>query len=503
MTHVESLVIGGGIGGLQAAHTLAKLGLSPLLLEPRGSCGGLIFGAPIGGVWVDLGAESFAKRQPAVAALCAELGLETVDPAGASWVWSHRDGGFAVRIPHGILGIPADLDDPDVAGLLSDDGLARAREDLTMGPGPGADAADLASLVETRLGPELLTRLVEPIAGGIHSARPSSLAVDVVAPGLREALAREGSLVRAAAAVRASAPQGAVVASASGGMFTLPRALVRRIGELGGQIATGRIVTAIARDGDTWRVTHCAAGRPADPAGTPVPDGDPVELTTARLVIALDGRAALDLLRTVPEFEAGDWTLPRGADLAHVCLVLDAPELDAGPRGSGLLVAPDTEGAPARVACKALTHYSIKWPRVVAGTGKHVLRVSYGRADGPAPEPTLAGALADASTLLGVHLTEDQIAGHAVIRFPNSLPPQTPEHRARVAALAERVDALPGVAIIGSWFAGTGLAAVIPHAEVAAHRLADQTAPTPGGDAAPAATEPSAGQTTFTKVRSA
>jgi oxygen-dependent protoporphyrinogen oxidase len=108
----------------------------------------------------------------------------------------------------------------------------------------------------------------------------------------------------------------------------------------------------------------------------------------------------------------------------------------------------------------------------VAGTGLHVLRVSYGRAGIPTPEPTLADALADASVLLGVELDPTSVAGHAVVHFPNSLPPQTPEHRARVADLTARLPQEPGLAITGAWFAGTGLAAVIPHATRVAEELA-------------------------------
>ena len=43
-----------------------------------------------------------------------------------------------------MLGIPTDLDDPQVADALSEEGLARAREDLTLGPDAGADAASFA-----------------------------------------------------------------------------------------------------------------------------------------------------------------------------------------------------------------------------------------------------------------------------------------------------------------------------------------------------------------------
>ena len=86
--------------------------------------------------------------------------------------------------------------------------------------------------------------------------------------------------------------------------------------------------------------------------------------------------------------------------------------------------------------------------------------------------PDIAYPLADAGVLLGVPLAEEQVVGHAVIHFPNSLPPQTPAHRVRVADLTERLAGTPGLAITGAWFAGTGLAAVIPHAERVAEELA-------------------------------
>ncbi|WP_232548398.1 protoporphyrinogen/coproporphyrinogen oxidase [Propioniciclava soli] len=480
-SHAEAIVIGGGMSGLAAAHRFTQLGVRPLLLEARGQCGGLVFGAPIGGVRVDLGAESFARRSKATAELAEELGLEVVTPDGESWIWAHdgsTDGigdgeqpGHAFRIPHGVLGIPTDLDDPQVADALSEEGLARAREDLTLGPDAGADAADLATLVTTRLGAEVLDRLVDPVAGGVHSVHPSQLAVDIVAPGLREALAEEGSLVGAAAALRAKAPEGSVVASVSGGLFRLAEALVSAIDAGGGTVRTRRLVTGIARDGSGWLVTHHEAGRAPNPADPPVPIGEPEQDWAPKLVIALDGRAALDLLRSLPELNIGDWELPRGADLTQVCVAVTRPELDAAPRGSGLLVTPVHEGDTPRVTCKALTHYSVKWPTTVAGTGRHVLRVSYGRAGTPTPEPTLADALADASVLLGVDLAETDVAGHAVIHYPNSLPPHTPEHRDRVAELTQAAAELEGFEITGAWYAGTGLAAVVPHGRAVAEKL--------------------------------
>ena len=146
MTHdSDALVIGGGVAGLNAAYQLAKRGVRPLLIEARSRVGGLVFGRRVGDGWVDLGAEAYAKRSRYVTALCHELGLPTIDPTGTSWIVD-PDRGVSYPIPHGVLGIPTSLDDPAVVRALSAEGLARAREDLTMGPEPGSGADDLATV---------------------------------------------------------------------------------------------------------------------------------------------------------------------------------------------------------------------------------------------------------------------------------------------------------------------------------------------------------------------
>ena len=472
---LPAIVLGGGLAGLVAARELAKAGVPPLLIEARRRVGGLVFGDDLGQGWVDLGAESFAKRSRFTAALCAELGLEVLDPAGRSWIWSHADGGHAFPIPRGVLGIPVSLDDPDVRGALSAAGLARARADLTMGPDVGADAADLASLVAARLGRELLDVLVAPVAGGVHSADPAQLSVDTIVPGLREALAEQGSLTGAAAALRARAPAGAIVSSVVGGLFRLPDALSSDIEARGGEIYPNMMATSVARDGASWLVTIDNAVAPSEPQLPRTPLGEPATVRTPLLVVALDGRAALDLLRPVPELGIGDWQLPRGADLLSVDLAVQQPALDDGPRGSGLLVTPPRPGDEPRVACKALTHYSVKWPWARRPGGHHVVRVSYGRAGTPTLEPPLASTLADVTTLLGVRVGPEHVRGAHTVRFTNALPPHTPAHRARVAELDAAASGLSGLGLTGAWLAGTGLAAVLPHASRTARALIGTT----------------------------
>lgn len=463
----DAIVIGGGIGGLNAAYQLAKRGLRPLLVESRSRCGGLVVGAPVAGTWIDLGADSYARRSTYCHRLCAELGLETREPGGSSWIWLPDD--RVLPLPHGILGIPADLDDPQVVDALSEQGLARAKQDLTMGPESGADLADLASLVRLRLGEEVYERLVRPVAGGIYSAEPEALATDVIIPGLRSTLSETGSLVGAAAQLRSAAPPGAVVSSVVGGMFRLSQELATQVTARGGRILTRTVVTGLVRDGVTWQVT-CAAARPGPtPADPPLPDGPSWQLATPRVMVAADGHTAMDMLRPVPELAMGRWQLPRGARVAHVVLAVRHPALDAGPRGSGLLVAPRKEtGTP--IGAKALTHLSIKWPWLREQSDLHYLRVSYGR-PGEDPRPRVEDGLRDASTLLGTALTTTDLEAGFVVHWNESLPPPTPKHRERTAAFQDRVRTLPGLSVTGAWVAGNGLAAVLPHAHTEAERI--------------------------------
>ena len=100
-----------------------------------------------------------------------------------------------------------------------------------------------------------------------------------------------------------------------------------------------------------------------------------------------------------------------------------------------------------------------------------MLRVSYGRAGTPTPEPTTGEALRDASTLLGVDLDPLSVRGAMTVHFANALPPHTPDHRARVSELQRAIARVPGLAVTGAWVAGSGLAGAVPHAEATVERV--------------------------------
>lgn len=496
---VDALVVGAGLGGLTAAYELTRAGLRPLVVEARGYVGGLIARAEVAGLTLDIGAEAWAVRRPEVGELVTELGLRVESPAGASWVHSadHR----AVRIPaRSMLGVPQDPSDPDVVAAIGAEGARRAARDLAE-PMSAQGArrlgeGDLGTLVRERMGEAVLERLVGPIAGGIHGADPAKLSAAAVIRGLPGALDEERTLAGAIGLLRSRGPQGPAVASVAGTMADLPRALAHAVCAAGGEIEVRAGARSLRRGDGTWEVVVTPTRPAPSPSDEPVPDGAEAIVRAPRVVLAAGADVAARLLEgAMAKGTAGRVgavgtvaPLPRvelapGAPITHVTLVVENADLDAAPRGSGLLVAAGAaEGSreDGAVAAKALTHLTAKWPSLgVAarelGPNVHALRLSYGRAGEPTPHPTVADALADASRLLGVELDESMVRGHKLVRWGGALAPATPQARRSAQELDARARedaALQGVALTGAWIAGTGLAAIVPHARENARRIA-------------------------------
>lgn len=517
----DVVVVGGGIGGLTAAWELTKRGCEVIVLDAADRAGGPLRGgafASLPEVPLDLGAESFAVRGGAVEPLVDELGL-TVEAPATLGAWGYAAGRAFPLPAGGVLGIPSRPWAADVRRAVGWPGVIRGALDRVL-PGRFTRYDDVGALVRSRMGGRITDRLVAAVAAGVHSAPLDRLDVDAVAPGLRRAVDETGSLSSAVARLRAAAPPGSAVRGVDGGVHAVVDALSERLDVRRNHRVTtidrlppsaGPTLPALdthGRGGDAEPGPSGSAGsdrREGDVAGRPAASVGPaggrggdaelrpptsavagrgwrvvaggVELRAAQVVVATAGGGealAPDLLAAegvpVPE---------RGADIRLAALLLAAPELDAAPRGTGMLVA---AGGPAGrrrpdVRAKALTHATAKWPwlarrvREVAGAGMHVVRLSYGRIGEATEEPTREEAVRDASALLGVDLTgrdRDFLTQH----WDGSLPPPTPAYRAQVREFLRWADDVPGLAVTGGWVAGTGLAAIVDHAREAAVRLA-------------------------------
>lgn len=501
----DVLIIGGGVAGLVAARECAHLGLSVGVLEAEAAVGGAVAAHDVAGLHLDSGAESFAVRGNTVAEFIADLGLTDQivepDPAGA---WLHlpstRPGGPAVSVPlpkAGVLGIPGSPLADDVRRAIGWSGAVRAYADRLMPVLKIGREHSLGELVHKRMGKKVLARLVDPVAGGVYATAAADLEVDVVAPGLNRALTTAGSLSGAVTAMRVAAPAGSSVRGLRGGMHRLVDALVDDLRRYDVVISTGTTVTGLravdtdtgAADGGvstsrTWLVDVApaadadpAADAAADPATHVAPAGaEPRTLEARHIILAAPAAGALGLLAPLgDEFSrlaALNWPAPAAVELAT--LVIDAPALDAHPRGTGVLVAADTPG----VTAKALTHMSAKWAWVDALTppGRHVVRLSYGRAGRPVPTLGLSDAdltelaVRDAAAILGVDLDPARVRGFARTLWSDGLSPATIGAPERIRQVREAIERTPGLDATGGWLSGTGLASVIPDALAAGIR---------------------------------
>lgn len=456
-------VVGGGIAGLTAAWDLARAGHRVDLYEAADRLGGAIAPHMLAGVELDAGAEAFATRSPSVPQLIAELGLadRVVEP-NPDGAWLQLPDLAAPLPATGILGIPADPLAADVVRILGEEAARRAAEDLHRSAEAWAGVASpsLGEVVRDRMGQAVLDRLVTPIVSGVHSAEADDLDMANAAPGLFQTMLSEGSLARAVASVKASAPAGSAVNSLEGGLKTLVAALEQQLRESGASIHLRHEVQDLS------------------------------ELEAAHVILAVDGPRTLELAAPYAELPAQPPELGRG--VALVSMVLRAPQLDTRPRGTGMLVAPSVEG----IGAKAMTHVSGKWDWAVQalrselGEGHHLVRLSYGRVgDDPqsgglgfasSDEELLAEAAADVGRLFGVPIGEEQILDADVVRWQKALPQTSAGHQryvSEVRAALERQRAshatsrAPKLYAAGSWFAGTGLARVIPDARAVARLM--------------------------------
>ncbi|MCI1018804.1 FAD-dependent oxidoreductase [Microbacterium sp. C5A9] len=492
-THV--IVVGGGVGGLIAARECAKVGMRVTLLEGSEAVGGAIQRAELDGVVVDAGAESYATRGGRVRALIDDLGIadRIVAPAaGGAWLAGIPGVGAAPLPVGGILGIPGNPFQDDVRCILGWSGVWRAYLDRVRPPLTIGHNHSLGKLVASRMGAKVRDRLVAPVTTGVYSASPEDVDVDVAAPGLNAALTRVGSLSgavqalrdeSASRAARAQSP-GAAVEGLDGGMTVLIDALVADLAKLGAVVRTGVRVASVTKSGDSWAVTTenvaiesvaaaefpgqvTRTGGEADDAG----QADDGVLSADGLVIATPEISARTLLAGVaPALASTD--VAESPEIELVTLLLAPTALDGAPRGTGVLTVPGSHTA------KALTHSTAKWEWVRRAAGdRHVVRVSFGAQGEPPATASLDDdaaarlAVREASALLGVSLSQADVVASHRSRFVQSQPASIIGSGERRTAARAAVQAVPGLAAVGAWLAGTGLAQVVPDAQQEADRL--------------------------------
>ena len=462
------VVVGGGIAGLAAAFFLREEPVSVTVLEGAPRLGGKLAVSPVAGIAVDEGAEALLARGPEGTGLIRAVGLAgrlAAPGTTAARIWS-RD--RLLPLPRRqVMGVPADLDDLARSGLLSAEGMARAREDLGR-PATRRDGdVDVASYVAARFGREVVDRLVDPLLAGVYAGRSEDLSFEATLPGLAEESRRHASLAEAAGArlpPPAPAPgaggaaEATIFTTLTGGLGTLPAAVAAASGA---EVRTGAMARELARTPDGWRLAvgsaHAAESLDADAVVLAVP-AQPAARLLAGLPGAADARAALAGIAY--------------ASMAVVTLAYPASCFPRPLEGSGYLV-PAVDGRPV----KAVTFSSVKWPHLRSADGAApalaVVRCSLGRIG---EERLLQRDDADLAALAAADLAaatgvRGEPAGTRVTRWGGGLPQYTVGHLDRVGRIRAGVGREPGLAVCGAAYDGIGIPACIATAQGAVARV--------------------------------
>ncbi len=453
------VVVGGGIAGLAAAAAVRRTAphVEVLVLEAAPEVGGKLARAEVGGVLVDVGAESMLNRRPEAVGLARQVGLgdRLVHPAaiGAS-LWSR---GRMRPMPRSLMGVPTDARLLSESGLLSKPGLARAALEPAL-PATRLDGQDVSVgwLVEERFGREVVDRLVEPLLGGVYAGHAREISARAAVPQVVALLDRDRSMMRAAAAATAAVSDVPVFAGLVGGIGQLPAAVVAGAGL---EVRTGATVRDLARAAEGgWNLVV-----------GPTRDAELVHADA--VVLAAPARPTGRLLSDVVPHAALELARVEYASMAIVTLAFRRRDLPA-TEGSGFLV-PPVDG---RVV-KAATYSFAKWDWVreagdVAGDllllrcsiGRHREEQVLQRTD----EELVQLALEDLADAVG--LAVRPVDAH-VQRWGGALPQYAVGHLERVARIRAAVAAEPGLAVCGAAYDGLGIPACIASAELAAAQV--------------------------------
>jgi protoporphyrinogen/coproporphyrinogen III oxidase len=460
------VVIGGGIAGLSAAFFLRDEPVRVTVLEGSPRLGGKLSASDVAGVAMDEGAEALLARRPEGIELVTAVGLGgDLVPAGATSSAIYTRGAMRSLPRRQFMGVPADLDELSATGVISAEGVTRARDEST-GSGEAGDTS-VTEYIGARLGVEIVDRLVDPLLGGVYAGRSEDLSFLATLAPLAAAAPGHATLTGAAASLLPPAPARPPAGAApAGGPAAKPApvfvSLTTGIGALpeavskasGADVRTSAMVRELRRTPTGWRLTVGSAA-------------EPEYLDADAVIIAAPAAPAARLLRDSAGDAAARLAEIPYASMAIITLAFRAEDFPAQQR-SGYLV-PAVDGR----AVKAVTFSTVKWPHLAAQAPVHIVRCSVGRSGDVAvlqrdDEDLAALAAAELAGAIGITATP---VARRVTRWGGGLPQYNVGHLDRVAAIRAAVAGQPGLAVAGAAYDGVGIPACVATARSAAAQV--------------------------------
>ncbi|MEW2353503.1 protoporphyrinogen oxidase [Spirillospora sp. NPDC029432] len=446
------VIVGAGIAGLAAAFLMRDEPVRVTVLEGSSRIGGKLAVSQVAGVDVDEGAEGLYARRPKTKRLISAAGLDDrLVSAGTTSTAIWTRGALRPLPGRQFMGVPSDMDELAKTGVLSDAGVARAREDLELPPSVRDGDVSVAAYVAERLGQEVVDRLVDPFVGDVCAGRAEDLSFEAMLTPLAIASRKHSSLAGAAGSLAPpplppgeEPPTG--LATLTGGMGTLPRALADAVlaASPGAAVRTGAAVSGLERSEGGWRVT---VGSGADPE----------YISADAVIIAVPAAPAGRLLSGLPgaaEAAAGLAEIPY-ADRLIITLAYPRRAFPGGLGGPGFCGyrVPAVDGR----TVKDVTFTTVKWPHLAGEV--EIVRCSVGRVgeeDALRRDDADLAALAASEFAEATGATGDPVATR-VTRWAGALPQYTVGHLNRVERIRDSVASQPGLAVCGAAYDGVGV----------------------------------------------
>ncbi|MHB1732230.1 MAG: protoporphyrinogen/coproporphyrinogen oxidase [Ferrimicrobium acidiphilum] len=440
---MKVLVAGGGISGLASSWELMRLGHEVTMLEQDDRLGGKLQTMMVDSIRVELGPDSYLRRNPSANELLNHLELDEISPAAGKALLYTSTG--RQPIPAGLnLGAPTQVHQaltnhlvPLPARLRAAAGVLRSRWRT------GEEGDDLGAIVSNRFGRRWSDANVEPLVGGINANTIYGLSARTSAPAILA-----GKLPASP-----GGSMGPAFGTPSTGLSALVAHLRRELEAGGCRIVTSAPVQSVERSSPS-NVTVATS--------TETYSGQ-------RLLIALPSFKSASLLG--PIFQEG-LDLLRSIHYSSVSMLIAYSSEPLPPQLaeiSGVLVARDLG-----LMTTAVSIASNKWPDWTGRVGT-LVRVStgslYDRRHLRMNDDELRETLSlETSQILGHQFNW---AWNRIVRWDRSFPHFRPYHEKLIAQLDARLfDRFHGdIALTGSYVSGSGIPTCIATARSRSRQL--------------------------------
>ena len=208
---LQVAIIGGGITGLAAAHTLQEraresgIEATYTLFESSDRLGGKILTDDQDGFVIEGGPDSFFQQKPWAGELAQALGLEP-ELVGSNQEQRRLyvvNRGRLTPMPDGVMLIVPTRFMPFIKSpLISWPGKIRMGLEFLIPPRRGDADESIGSFVQRRLGREALEKIAEPLMSGIHVSDPERQSLLGTFPRFRALEKNYGGLIRGMLAQR-------------------------------------------------------------------------------------------------------------------------------------------------------------------------------------------------------------------------------------------------------------------------------------------------------------